>query len=129
MISLPAYGIFRPPATPLTLPRPARTVTPTDKEVAMFRKILPLVLFFALFAACAAVLKAVEARTAYAQAPTPTEIKIPAGQKLKDADWHCYAGGSCELWVLTKPRKQGEAAETYVYANADGTRKYVIREQ
>ncbi len=89
---------------------------------------LPLILFCALFAFCSAVLKAVDARTAYAQA-SPTEIKLPAGQKLEGAGWHCWSGGSCELWYLTRPRDAGKAPETHTFSNADGSRKYVIREQ
>lgn len=96
----------------------------------VFRKFLPLTLFCVLFAACVFILKAVETSVAHAQSPPPpTQITLPAGQKLKDANWHCYAGGSCELWYLTRPRKQGEAAESYVYSNGDGSRKYFIKEQ
>ncbi len=67
-----------------------------------------------------------------AQAQTPPQVQtvtLAKDQKLKDANWHCWAGGSCELWLLTKPRKADDKPETYVFQNADGTRKYVIKEQ
>lgn len=90
---------------------------------------LPLILFCALFALCGAILRMVDARTAYAQPPPPSEIKLPAGQKLEGAGWHCWSGGSCELWYLTRPRDPGKPPETHTFSNADGSRKYVIKEQ
>lgn len=63
------------------------------------------------------------------QQPVVKQVVLPPGQKLKDANWHCYAGGSCELWILTMPRQSGHAPETYAYSNLDGSRKYVIKEQ
>ena len=60
---------------------------------------------------------------------THPPILLPPGEKLKEANWHCYAGGTCQLWTLTKPRKADEKPETYNYTSADGTDKYVIKEQ
>ncbi len=60
---------------------------------------------------------------------THPTVLLPPGEKLKEANWHCYAGGTCQLWTLTKPRKADEKPETYNYTSADGTDKYVIKEQ
>jgi hypothetical protein len=94
-----------------------------------FKLFLPLILFCALFAICTAILKAVDERVAYAQAGTPSQITLAAGLKLEGAGWHCWSGGSCELWYLTRPRRAGETPETHAFTNADGSRKYVIKEQ
>jgi hypothetical protein len=70
--------------------------------------------------------------TGEAMAQTRPETKtvvLAKDQKLKDANWHCYAGGYCELWTLTKPRKAEDKPESYVFQNADGSRTYVIKEQ
>lgn len=70
--------------------------------------------------------------SAVAQAQTPPQtqtLTVAKDQKLKGTAWHCWSGGSCELWLLTKPRKADDKPETYVFQNADGSRKYVIKEQ
>ena len=69
------------------------------------------------------------AQAAPATPMTHPPILLPPGEKLKEANWHCYAGGTCQLWTLTKPRKADEKPETYNYTSADGTDKYVIKEQ
>jgi hypothetical protein len=98
-------------------------------ERPRLRRFLPLFLFLCVFVLCGYVVRVVTPREASAQTPTPSEIKLPAGQKLEGAGWHCWSGGSCELWYLTRPREAGKAPETHTFSNADGSRKYVLKEQ
>ncbi len=87
------------------------------------------ILLTCVYAAYAAFIKPRAAAAQIPQQPVVQQLLLPAGQKLKTVNWHCAAVGICEPWTLTKPRKSDERPENYVYQNADGSRKYIIKEQ
>jgi hypothetical protein len=47
------------------------------------------------------------------QPPTTVRVALEPGQKFAGFGWHCYSGGSCELYVATRPMRPGEAPETH----------------
>lgn len=61
--------------------------------------------------------------TARAETPRasswPSEVVLPAGQKLVTVSWLCHA--ACEPWTVTRPMKPGESAETYAFSNGTDT--------
>lgn len=66
--------------------------------------------------------------TARAETPSrsswPSELVLPAGQKLVGVSWLCHA--ACEPWTVTRPMKAGESAESYSFSN--GTDAIRVRE-
>ncbi|HTM68198.1 MAG TPA: hypothetical protein VL426_02760 [Candidatus Binatia bacterium] len=66
--------------------------------------------------------------TARAETPRasswPSELVLPAGQKLVGVSWLCHA--ACEPWTATRPMKPGETAESYAFSN--GTDSIRVRE-
>ncbi len=66
-------------------------------------------------------------KTRTAAAATRQEMTLAANQKLVGMSWHCWAGGSCEPWFLTRARRANEPfPETYSYTN--GQDQYVVHE-
>lgn len=52
----------------------------------------------------------------------PSEVQLPAGRKLVNVSWLCYQ--ACEPWVVTRPMRAGEAAESYTFTNGRETVVY-----